>query len=154
MSDNRILTQEEIQALVNGGLSEEDEGGTGNGNDREKVNNTNVPGIELYGSVQPEERGRGKEPRSHPGANLDLVLDMPLEISVILGSRKIDIKSLLEVSSGTLIELQKKLGDSVEIYTNGKLLARGEIVSMDENFGVRIKEIVKPVERLRALKSQ
>ena len=149
MSDNRILTQEEIQALVNGGLSEEDEGGTSNGGQGKKDSSAIVPETNLYRSVQTEERKNGKT-----GANLELVLDMPLEISVILGSRKIDIKSLLEVSSGTLIELQKKLGDSVEIYTNGKLLARGEIVSMDENFGVRIKEIVKPVERLRALKSQ
>ena len=149
MSDNRILTQEEIQALIDGGLSEE---GSDQKENQEEIRNSG-PLQEIEPGQRDYKAGK-KEARNNSGANLDLVLDMPLEVSVILGSRKIDIKSLLEVSPGSLIELQKKLGEPVEIYTNGKLLARGEIVSIDENFGVRITEIVKPVERLQNLKEK
>ncbi len=139
MGDNRILTQDEIKALVDdGGLPQEDNGDSWKSSEGKK------------------EKGEDSEEelRSQPEANLDLVLDMPLEVSVILGSIKINIKSLLDVSPGSLLELQKKIGEPVEIYTNGKLLAKGEIVSMDENFGVRIIEIVKPIDRINNLRDE
>lgn len=155
MGDNRILTQDEIQALVDdGGLPQEDDGDSWKSSEGKKETTINVPGNEPYDSFTLKSEGSGEELRSQPETNLDLVLDMPLEVSVILGSRKINIKSLLDVSPGSLLELQKKIGEPVEIYTNGKLLARGEIVSMDENFGVRIIEIVKPIDRINNLRNE
>ncbi len=85
-------------------------------------------------------------------SNLDLILDIPLELSVILGSKNIELNNLLDINSGTLIELNKLVDEKVEIYVNGKLLAQGEIVAIDENFGVRITDIIRPVERLESLK--
>lgn len=84
--------------------------------------------------------------------NLDLLLDIPLQISVELGRTKKTIKDILELSSGSVIELDKLAGEPVDIYVNQKLIALGEVVVIDENFGVRITNILDPRERLQRLK--
>lgn len=83
--------------------------------------------------------------------NLDLLLDIPLQISVELGRTKKMIKEVLELAPGSVIELDKLAGEPVDIYVNQKLIARGEVVVIDENFGVRITNILDPRERLRSL---
>jgi flagellar motor switch protein FliN/FliY len=81
--------------------------------------------------------------------NLDILLDIPLHISVELGRTKKMIKEILELAPGSVIELDKLAGEPVDIYVNQKLIARGEVVVIDENFGVRITNILDPRERLR-----
>jgi len=83
--------------------------------------------------------------------NLDLLMDIPLQISVELGRTKKTIKEILELSSGSVIELDKLAGEPVDIYVNHQLIARGEVVVIDENFGVRITTILDPRERLQRL---
>ncbi|MCX7795029.1 MAG: flagellar motor switch protein FliN [bacterium] len=80
--------------------------------------------------------------------NLDLLKDVPIQVSVELGRTKILIKDLLALSSGSIIELDKLAGEPVDILVNGKLIAKGEVVVIDENFGVRITEIISPEKRL------
>jgi flagellar motor switch protein FliN/FliY len=77
-----------------------------------------------------------------PVAGMDVLLDVPLAISVELGRARCFVKDLLNLSSGSVVELDKAAGDTVDILVNGKLFARGEVVVIDENFGVRIQEIV------------
>ncbi len=77
-----------------------------------------------------------------PVAGMDVLLDVPLAISVELGRARCFVKDLLNLSSGSVVELDKAAGDAVDILVNGKLFARGEVVVIDENFGVRIQEIV------------
>lgn len=84
--------------------------------------------------------------------NIDLILDVPLEISVVLGKTKKTIKEVLALGTGSLIELDKLAEEPVEIYVNGKKVAYGEVVVVDENFGVRIVSIVSNEERLKSLK--
>ncbi|QGU95051.1 flagellar motor switch phosphatase FliY [Clostridium bovifaecis] len=84
--------------------------------------------------------------------NIDLILDVPLEISVVLGKTKKTIKEVLALGTGSLIELDKLAEEPVEIYVNGKKVAYGEVVVVDENFGVRIVNIVSNEERLKSLK--
>ncbi|MGC8971029.1 MAG: flagellar motor switch protein FliN [bacterium] len=81
-------------------------------------------------------------------SNLDLLKDVPIQISVELGRTKMLIKDLLALSSGSIIELDKLAGEPVDILVNGKLIAKGEVVVIDENFGVRIIEIISPEKRL------
>lgn len=81
-------------------------------------------------------------------SNLDLLKDVPIQVSVELGRTKILIKDLLALSSGSIIELDKLAGEPVDILVNGKLIAKGEVVVIDENFGVRITEIISPEKRL------
>ena len=84
-------------------------------------------------------------------ANIGLILDVPLQVSVELGRTKKTIKEVLELANGSIVELDKLAGEPVDINVNGKLLAKGEVVVIDENFGVRITDIVSPEERAQRL---
>lgn len=83
---------------------------------------------------------------------LQLLFDVPLNVTVELGRTKLTLKEVMELGVGSLIELDKLTGEPVDVYVNNKLIARGEVVVIDENFGVRITEIVSPKERLYGLK--
>jgi flagellar motor switch protein FliN/FliY len=83
--------------------------------------------------------------------NIDLILDVPLEISVVLGRTKKNVKDILNLGTGSLIELDRLAEEPVEILINGKKVAFGEVVVVDENFGVRITNIVSNAERIKTL---
>lgn len=83
--------------------------------------------------------------------NIDLILDVPLDISVVLGKKKMTIKDILNLGIGSLIQLDKLAEEPVEILVNGKTVAYGEVVVVDENFGVRITNIVSNIERVKSL---
>lgn len=83
--------------------------------------------------------------------NIDLILDVPLEVSVELGRTKKNIRDILSLSAGSLIELNKLAEEPVDIFINGKKIAYGEVVVIDENFGVKITGIVSGEERIRTL---
>jgi flagellar motor switch protein FliN/FliY len=89
-------------------------------------------------------------PRTLPN-NIDLILDVPLQISVVLGRTKKNIKEILDLGTGSLIELDKLAEEPVEILVNGKKIAYGEVVVVDENFGVRITSIVSNEDRIKSL---
>ena len=91
------------------------------------------------------------EPVSVNAANISLIQDVPLQVTVELGRTKKSIREILEFSTGSIIELDKLAGEPVDIHVNGQLTAKGEVVVIDENFGVRITEIVSPMERIQSL---
>lgn len=84
--------------------------------------------------------------------NLNLILDVPLQISVELGRAKKTIKEILEMGPGSVIELDRLAGESVDMIVNGKLIAKCEVVVINETFGIRITDIVHPAERMNSLK--
>ena len=84
--------------------------------------------------------------------NLDLILDVSLQLTAVLGRSPILIKDLIELGPGSVLELDKLAGEPVELLVNNKLVARGEVVVIDEKFGVRITDIVSQVERIKGLK--
>ena len=84
-------------------------------------------------------------------ANIGLILDVSLQVTVELGRTKKSIKEILELTNGSIVELDKLAGEPVDIHVNGKFLAKGEVVVIDENFGVRITDIVSPEERAAKL---
>jgi len=88
-----------------------------------------------------------EEERRYP-ENIELILDVPLEITVELGRTQKLVREILEFSTGSIIELEKLAGEPVDILVNGKVIAKGEVVVIDENFGVRITDIVNPSNRL------
>ena len=91
------------------------------------------------------------EPVEVNAANISLIQDVPLQVTVELGRTKKSIREILEFSTGSIIELDKLAGEPVDIHVNGQLTAKGEVVVIDENFGVRITEIVSPIERVQSL---
>ena len=84
--------------------------------------------------------------------NLNLILDVPLQISVELGRAKKTIKEILEMGPGSVIELDRLAGESVDMIVNGRLIAKCEVVVINETFGIRITDIVHPMERMNSLK--
>ena len=84
-------------------------------------------------------------------ANLDLILDIPLSVTVELGRSKMLINDLLQLGQGSVVELTKLVGDPLEVLVNDKLVARGEVVVVNEKFGVRLTDIVTPMERVKSL---
>lgn len=84
--------------------------------------------------------------------NLDFILDIPLKVSVELGRTKVIIKDLLQLGQGSVLELDKLAGEPLEVLVNGKLIARGEVVVVNEKFGIRLTDIISPLERIESLK--
>lgn len=83
--------------------------------------------------------------------NLDILLDIKLQLTVELGRAELPIKKVLELTRGSIIELEKVAGEPVELYANGKLIAHGEVVVIEDNFGLRITSITEPDERLKGI---
>jgi flagellar motor switch protein FliN/FliY len=114
----------------------------------EKYERANHPPVEVQkAAFQPLEQS---QTYSAP-KNIDLIMDVPLEISVVLGRTKKNIRDILNLGTGSLIELDRLAEEPVEILVNGKKVAYGEVVVVDENFGVRITSIISNEERVKSL---
>ena len=83
--------------------------------------------------------------------SMDLILDIPLTVAVELGRSKMLINDLLQLGQGSVIELTKLVGEPLEVLVNQKLVARGEVVVVNEKFGVRLTDIVSPMERVQSM---
>lgn len=82
---------------------------------------------------------------------LDMILDIPVQISVELGRTKISIKNLLQLAHGSVVELDAMAGEPMSVYVNGTLIAQGEVVVVNDKFGIRLTDIITPAERMRKL---
>ncbi len=85
------------------------------------------------------------------GENLDFLLDIPLEITIELGRTRMMINDLLKLGQGSVIELAKEAGDTLEILANNRLIAKGDVVVVNKKYGIRLTEVVSPVERVEKL---
>jgi len=85
-----------------------------------------------------------------PG-NLDFILDIPLEITVELGRTKMMVNELLKLGQGSIIELGKIAGETLEILANNRLIARGDVVVINDKYGIRLTEVISPAERVEKL---
>lgn len=112
------------------------------------ANNVVAPGVPVQNA---QFAPLTNEPVEVNAANISLIQDVPLQVTVELGRTKKSIKEILEFSTGSIIELDRLAGEPVDIHVNGQLTAKGEVVVIDENFGVRITEIVSPMERVKTL---
>jgi flagellar motor switch protein FliN/FliY len=93
--------------------------------------------------------GRGAAPSVQ---SLDFILDIPLKVTVELGRTKMAIREILQLAQGSVVELTKFAGEPLEVLVNDKLIARGEVVVVNEKFGIRLTDIISPVERIEQLK--
>jgi len=144
----------ELMEKTFGKVKVKEEGST-NSNAQEKSNSNVIK--EKKVKVQPVEFGEFEKKEEPISQNIDLsklelLLDVPLELKVELGSTKLNLREILELHEGSMIQLNKLAGEPLDIYANGRLIARGEVVVIDENFGIRITEIVSLRERMKTLK--
>ncbi len=83
--------------------------------------------------------------------NLDVILDIPVTISMEVGSTELSIRNLLQLNQGSVVELDRLAGEALDVKVNGTLIAHGEVVVVNEKFGIRLTDIISPSERIRKL---
>lgn len=115
-----------------------------------KLSETEAPKAPLAAAEAPDADARDSEKASK---NLDLILDIPLRVTVELGRTRMVVSELLNLGQGSVIELSKLAGEPMEVLVNNKLVARGEAVVVNEKFGVRLTDIISPTERVEQLGS-
>lgn len=84
--------------------------------------------------------------------NLDVILDVPVALSMEVGRTQISIRNLLQLNQGSVVELDRTAGEPLDVYVNGTLVAHGEVVVVNEKFGIRLTDVISPSERIRNLK--
>jgi flagellar motor switch protein FliN/FliY len=99
-----------------------------------------------------EASGLSKGSNAKSRNNLDFILDIPIEVTVELGRSKMLVNELLRLGQGSVVELSKLAGETLEILANQKLIARGEVVVINEKYGVRLTEVISPIERIERLR--
>ena len=103
--------------------------------------------MEEFGSVP-----KNNDPVTLDGPNLDVILDIPVSISMEVGSTDINIRNLLQLNQGSVIELDRLAGEPLDVLVNGTLIAHGEVVVVNEKFGIRLTDVISPSERIRKLR--
>ncbi|WP_079201415.1 MULTISPECIES: flagellar motor switch protein FliN [Pseudomonas] len=103
--------------------------------------------MEEFGSVP-----KGNLSVSLDGPNLDVILDIPVSISMEVGNTDITIRNLLQLNQGSVIELDRLAGEPLDVLVNGTLIAHGEVVVVNEKFGIRLTDVISPSERIKKLR--
>jgi flagellar motor switch protein FliN/FliY len=84
--------------------------------------------------------------------NLDVILDVPVTLSMEVGRARISIRNLMQLNQGSVVELDRESGDSLDVFVNGTLVAHGEVVVVNDKFGIRLTDVISPAERVRKLR--
>lgn len=112
--------------------------------------------IESHAMPSPEELNADAVMSGHlPTArdvNLDVILDVPVTLSLEVGRTRLPIRSLLQLNQGSVVELERAAGEPLDVYVNGTLVAHGQVVVVNEKFGIRLTDVVSPAERIRKLR--
>jgi flagellar motor switch protein FliN len=96
--------------------------------------------------------GQNKDNGSNKDVNLDVILDVPVTLSMEVGRTRIPIRNLLQLNQGSVVELERAAGEPLDVYINGTLIAHGEVVVVNEKFGIRLTDVISPQERIRKLR--
>jgi flagellar motor switch protein FliN/FliY len=154
MADENEQTSPEEQALADEWAAALSEAGDASQDDIDALMNQGTPSplapkapIEEFGSIT-----RSTGPVSLEGPNLDVILDIPVSISMEVGSTDISIRNLLQLNQGSVVELDRLAGEPLDVLVNGTLIAHGEVVVVNEKFGIRLTDVISPSERIKKLR--
>jgi flagellar motor switch protein FliN len=148
------LSQDEIDALLGGSFGDDSSGGDSGGMDLGGLGDQGQsdaiaaalgPG---FSSPPPSRPSSPKTASNTNSSNLNLLMDVTMSLTVELGRTNMLIKDVLQVSEGAVIELDKNVGEDMDILANGKLIGRGKIIVLDDYYGIQITHIIDPMERL------
>ena len=115
---------------------------------REEIHSTEASSREPPKTPHEAHKGPGKEGSS---VNLDLILDLPVTVSIELGRTRLQVEEILRLGHGSVVELEKLAGEPLEVLVQGRPIGKGEVVVVNEKFGIRLTEIISPVERIQRL---
>ncbi len=165
-SGSGLLSQDEIDNAIQQGEPEDSEGDQNAGGEesmsQEEIDaaiNSAVEGLDgddLTAVEQPEVKEAdfqqlSSSDKNEGQRNIDLLMDVELPVSIELGKTKMDISDILALGPGSVVELEKLVGEPVDLLVNNKCVARGEVVVVEENFGLRITQLISPEERIKNL---
>ena len=91
-------------------------------------------------------------PEAGKDVNLEVILDVPVTLSMEVGRTRIAIRNLLQLNQGSVVELDRAAGDPLDVFVNGTLVAHGEVVVVNDKFGIRLTDVISPAERVRKLR--
>ena len=144
--DDQALADEWAAALEETGDAGQDDIDALLAADAGRSSSNRLP-MEEFGSVP-----KNNEPVTLDGPNLDVILDIPVSISMEVGSTDINIRNLLQLNQGSVIELDRLAGEPLDVLVNGTLIAHGEVVVVNEKFGIRLTDVISPSERIKKLR--
>ncbi len=159
MSDKKQPSTSDEQAMADEWASalEDQEATGGSGVDdvwaqamAEQGDTPDTPDVEAVGLNELVDDARPMGPNDNP--DLDVILDIPVSLSMEVGSTEIAIRNLLQLSQGSVIELDRMAGEPLDVRVNGTLIAHGEVVVVNDRFGIRLTDVVSPSERIRKLR--
>jgi flagellar motor switch protein FliN/FliY len=108
--------------------------------------NAAEPRAAEFSDLQDEGQPSGRD------VNLDVILDVPVTLSMEVGRTRIPIRNLLQLNQGSVVELDRAAGEPLDVFVNGTLVAHGEVVVVNEKFGIRLTDVISPAERIRKLR--
>lgn len=91
-------------------------------------------------------------PEDQKEVNIEVILDVPVTLSMEVGRTRIPIRNLLQLNQGSVVELERAAGEPLDVFVNGTLIAHGEVVVVNEKFGIRLTDVISPQERIRKLR--
>ncbi|RJX80302.1 flagellar motor switch protein FliN [Pseudomonas sp. LS-2] len=154
MADENDMNSTDDQALADEWAAALGEAGEGGQDDIDALlaadaghSSTNRLAMEEFGSMP-----KNNAPVTLDGPNLDVILDIPVSISMEVGSTDINIRNLLQLNQGSVIELDRLAGEPLDVLVNGTLIAHGEVVVVNEKFGIRLTDVISPSERIKKLR--
>ena len=100
-----------------------------------------------FGNLQPD-----SAPEAKSDINMDVILDVPVTLSMEVGRTRVPIRNLLQLNQGSVVELDRAAGEPLDVFVNGTLVAHGEVVVVNEKFGIRLTDVISPAERIRKLR--
>jgi len=160
MSDEKETSGTDDQALADEWAAALEESGSGGQDDIDALlsqdaaepktaaaASTKAPMEDFASGPKPDKKFQGME-----GPNLEVILDIPVTISMEVGSTEINIRNLLQLNQGSVVELDRLAGEPLDVLVNGTLIAHGEVVVVNEKFGIRLTDVISPSERIRKLR--
>jgi flagellar motor switch protein FliN len=155
MADSNENTSPEEQALADEWAAALSESGDAGQDDIDAMLAASGASAPAAPRAPMEEFGRSpknNQPVSLDGPNLDVILDIPVSISMEVGNTDITIRNLLQLNQGSVIELDRLAGEPLDVLVNGTLIAHGEVVVVNEKFGIRLTDVISPSERIKKLR--
>ncbi len=149
--DDESVDQSEVSEEWASAMDEQNQSGQNNDKGVDPLS-ARAQTIDGAKAVEMDELTSGVSPSGNGAPDLDVIMDIPVSISMEVGNTEISIRNLLQLNQGSVIELDRLAGEPLDVLVNGTLIAHGEVVVVNEKFGIRMTDVISPSERIKKLR--